>query len=389
MRQLKIMLFILLQLSMVLSAHTEAKRLLNFEISKVPKKNKHYSIQNSRGVVRSHKQSLLSLGLYNNNDGAYIMTNLSMSSNKKKVPVAVDSGSPWIYIMDYDCGTEGGLSEDCKRGSDWDTYSYLDGSVSGKHTRVSLWLSDDTVESVNHLVLVATEYQDIMKTGIVGMSKGYGEGQETFLRTLQNNGLISDHSFSISYFENKLEMIIGGIDQSKILSGSKEVVVPILSENSYHIYLDIVQIGGFIPIHNKIVALFDSGNTLISLPESSKDRIVEYLGSLGIECYLQVEENPNFSYLVCSLSTNLHFPTLTFYIGGVPFEVPEVDLIDSCETEDYEFYMDGDDVKKKCDINIEFQSGGSYVTIGKTFIEKNYITFDLDHQQLTVVQNPK
>lgn len=358
---------------------------LRFAVEKVKNAAQAENHKESKGVVSSHRAALISQGLFTDQDNVYLLLNLSMGAEKEKVKVAIDTGSPWIYIMDYDCGDSGALKLECDRANVPGTYSYLDGSVVGRIGTISLWLNNDSIESIGHSFLVAEEYTDIMKTGLVGLSKGYGS-EKTFLSTLKKNGLINEISFSISSFEDKLELILGGIDRSKIQAGAKQVTIGMLSDNSYHVKTQSIFIGKH-QLCSDITSLLDSGNTLIALPQVMADDFIEYLQSIDISCYLEPEVNPSFESLVCALAPEQEFPDLVFHIGGVPFVAYGDDLISGCMQEDYDFFYSTDDMKLTCDINIEFHVGGRGATIGKTFIEKNYLTFNLDRKEVTIVQN--
>ena len=367
---------------MVLTLHVSA---LRFAVEKAKKVTQPIAHKLKAGVAFRHMKSLIEQGLFTDEDNVYMLTNLSMGADKKKVTVAIDTGSPWIYIMDYDCGDSGALKADCEKASVPGTYSYLDGSVTGRIGTISLWLNGDTIESIGHSFLVAEEYTDIMKTGLVGLSKGYGS-EKTFLSTLKNNGLINEVSFSISSFNDKLELILGGIDRSKIKAGAKEVTAGLLADSAYIIKVQSITLNNH-RLSTTIDALLDSGNTLIALPDTMADDVIEYLESVDISCYLEPEVNPSFKYLVCALAPEQTFPDLTFVIGGVPFVSYGDDLISGCVQEEYDFFYSTDEVKLTCDLNIEFHVGGRRATIGKAFIERNYLTFNLDKKEVTLVQN--
>ena len=358
---------------------------LRFAVEKAKKVAQSANHKESKGVAFSHRAALIEQGLFTDEENVYLLTNLSMGAGKQKVKVAIDTGSPWIYIMDYDCGDSGALKFECDRADVPGTYSYLDGSVVGRIGTISLWLNNDSIESIGHSFLVAEEYTDIMKTGLVGLSKGYGS-EKTFLSTLKKNGLIHEISFSISSYDDKLELILGGIDRSKIKAGAKQVTAGMLSDGAYHVRVQSVSIGSH-RLSSDITALLDSGNTLIALPDTMTDDFIAYLESIDISCYVEPEVNPSFQSLVCALGPEQDFPDLVFQIGGVPFVAYGGDLIAGCVEEEYDFFYSTDDVKLTCDISIEFHIGGRGVTIGKAFIEKNYLTFNLDRKEVTIVQN--
>jgi hypothetical protein len=369
-------------LFMVMTLHVAA---LQFSVQKAKKQTLNAIHRASKGIAWRHRANLIEQGLFTDQDNVYLLTNLSMGPDKQKVTVAIDTGSPWIYIMDYDCGDSGALKLECDRANIPGTYSYLDGSVVGRKGSINLWVNDDSIESVGHDFLVADQYTDIMKTGLVGLSKGYG-GEKTFLNTLLSNGIINQMSFSISSFGDKLELILGGIDRSKVQAGAKEVTIGLLSDSSYHVRVQSISIGSR-KLSQGITALLDSGNTLIALPDSMSSDVIDYLQSQDISCYLEREENPSFKFLVCALAPEQNFPDLVFEIGGQTFTSYGDDLISGCVKEDYDFFYSTDDYRLTCEMNIEFHIGARGATIGKAFIEKNYLTFNLDQKEVTIVQN--
>ena len=346
-----------------------------------------HSTKLTLGVCRSQhrrESSLIRMDLKPDSQNVYITTILHLGKDRTPVLVALDSGSSHLYVVPAEKG-KGAFAVDFDQASKPGTLSYLDGSVYGRFGFTSIWVSEDTIESINHEFLAVDKFEQGMETSLMGLAKGYDDYQ-TVLETFKKNGLINEVSFSFAEVDGGLKLILGGIDRTLVSERSLEVVVPLIDDNEYRVPLESSSIGEFRFQVIETNALFDSGNSYISIPEKFRGPIIEYLLTLGFECFTSTESNPGFIYLVCK-ENGKKIPDLKFKIQGVELVAKGADLWLDCidfQFEDWSYYEEG---AKYCEYQIEFQYNSDYFTLGKAFIERNYVTFELEKKQITIIQN--
>jgi len=320
------------------------------------------------------------------------MATLPLGDDKIMSELIIDSGSSVMWIPKEECGPnhDSGLARDCDVAQEKQSLHYLDGSIHGRKTKTTVWISHSQIKSPNHHLAVIDERSRLMKKGILGLAKGY-EQDQTFLDTLKANGLIHSRSFSLFSHNGASSLILGGIDYSKISKNHLKAVASLTSDSAFRFTLQSARVGKLNFMGEDKNALLDSGNTLISFPMSASRSFIGYLQEEKLDCYLEVEANPQFSEIVCNLSNEdkERFPDLGLTIEGKEFVVPGAYLIEICEKNPNAFdpFAKPHQLKVACLIKIEFQTGYAFTTIGKAFIEKVYTTFDLEKGTISLIQN--
>lgn len=335
-----------------------------------------------------HMQALIDIELFNDKKDMYMMTTLYMGKDKKPIDLIIDSGSSATWINYDDCGKDvNGLAGDCERATTPNSLYYLDGEIHGKVAKTSVWLNNNTAESKNHDVTVIFQKSELMSYGIVGMARSSTK-EKSFLQTLKENKVIAKKAFAIfSRGEDSL-LVLGGVDHSLIEKDATEATTKLLVQNEFFFQIEGVKFGDDIVSLEFTKALADSGNTLISFPWYLTNPVIGTLKKQGIDCYLLQESNTMFSELTCKMSADQVFPDLHFVIAKKTFTVPGHHLKSDCyDNPNGFFYDDVDSNLKDCLIMIEFFANGNYFTLGKTFLQKVYTTFDLDENAITFVQN--
>jgi len=357
-------------------------------IQEKPKK----SYSKLAGVARAHFQSLLQDDIYPDQDNIFMLTKLHMGEDQTQVELIIDSGSSVLWIPKEDCGSnhETGLAHDCDQAADPKSLYYLDGDIHGRRGQTTVWVNHKNARSPGHTFVVIDRKSELMNLGILGLSKGW-ESTPTFLETLETNKLIEDRAFSLYRDTDKYELILGGVDRTKVSENHVEATSDIVSTDSFMFKFQGARFGDLTFITEHSQALVDSGNTLICFPMKYSPSIMDYLSAKGFNCYLEQEANPMFHEIICHMNgrNRSEFPHLTFTIEEKEFTITGEHLIELCQenVQGYNPFSEDSTYQEDCLIRIEFQNRSSYLTLGKAFIERVYTTFDLETNKITFIQN--
>ena len=340
------------------------------------------------GVSRAHLNSLIEYDVYRHADDVYIMAVLHLGTGKTPIHVGLDSGSSHLYVINDGIGYEG-FAEDFQEADRPGTLNYLDGSVRGRYGSTSVWVSGENVQSKNHEFLAVDSYDSLMKTNLLGLAKGF-DGYDNIFEKFKKNGLIDEVCFSITPVQGGLKLIVGGLDEALISPTSIRADVRLDSpDGGFWFSVDSAYFGEDLLFEGGVKSILDTGNTFISLPESCREKVLNRLSDEGHKCFTIDEDNPSFTYLICQEHYK-PLPDFRFVIQGKSFLVKSKDLKIQCLEymwENFAYKDFSDPSKRYCEYKLEFQYESEYLTLGKAFIQLNYITFYQDRQQVTIIQN--
>ena len=197
------------------------------------------------GVARAHFEQLIEEDIYPDRNNVYFMATLPLGDDKIMSELIIDSGSSVMWIPKEECGPnhDSGLARDCDVAETTVSLFYLDGDIHGRRGNTSIWMNHGQNKSVGHQFIVVEMHSEYMENGILGLAKGTDDSYKTFLQTLKDNGLIKDTAFSVFKNNDKLELIIGGINLDKLPGNKIFAEAPIKSPDSFKFDLDFVKLG--------------------------------------------------------------------------------------------------------------------------------------------------
>jgi Eukaryotic aspartyl protease len=238
-------------------------------------------------------------------------------------------------------------------------------------------------------------YSSSTAPGILGIGYTAGESQvESTGRAAYNNlpaqmvanGLIESNAYSL--WLNDLEartgnILFGGVDMARF-HGSL-VTIPIQkvagSLAHFHVTLTDISFGSVIIAKNHALAIaLSSGNTLTYLPDEIANAIFLEVGSV-------LDSLSQIAYVPCALASSTS--TLNFTISSaITIAVPMSELVFSPvlsgpDTGHPTFSGGG---TPNCVFGIA-AAGDTPVEFGDTFMRSAYIVFDLDNNEISMVQN--
>lgn len=344
------------------------------------------SLRFSGKAAFAHRQSIIEVDIHEDDRQIFMMTELKLGSDRHAVDLIIDTGSTALWINREDCGDDPiGLLGDCRIASNPRTLSYLDGTIEGKEAKTSIWLEKESRVSPNHDIVVIDKKSSLMNYGIIGLARAELE-ETSYMKGLKLNGIIAEEAFAIYRSGDRYELILGGVDRSLVKPNAIETVAQMINPDAYYINVDGAMIEDSLVTSRSTNALIDSGNTLISFPGFYSNDFIRIMSAKGINCMLIDEQNAMFKVLACQLDPNAKFPDISFTINGVKLTIPGSVLVGECVDIPVGNLYDDRSVFA-CYIKIEFFMRADYFTLGKTFLEKVYTTFNLDKQTITFIQN--
>ena len=166
--------------------------------------------------------------------------------------------------------------------------------------------------------------------GYMGLSfKPYNDGFITVLDTLKSNGLINVTVFSMYLSSGPSspgssntagEIIFGGYDPKYAVSDFQFVNVTQSNDtNHWTGIMTAFRVGENIISNDtsNYTAIFDSGTSLLSMPQNFIDNIIDYANAQGGSCELD-----SYNMYTCSCGIVGELPSLFVYFGNMSFEIP-------------------------------------------------------------------
>lgn len=334
------------------------------EFDVTTKTSRHMPAGYRSNMRYSHKQHV-DLMVAPNKDMSLFYITVMISDHKVPVNVMLDTGSSVLWVFESSClnvfrtqfcGVEQGPID----------YGYLDGSLSGNMIKTNVYLTD-SIFSKDSFVMLTTRSDEQVKEPMLGLAEST-TGYATFIDKLKENGIITEREYSIDFKSNKF--IVGRKE-----AASQLVVCPIVTFGYNEIALDAFLVHDEYIINNRVTSLIDSGNTLIAIPMIYWPAISDILKKRGVNCTLEVEDNPMFENMMCETKNKDLFGTFTFVLNEVDFVLDENDLIDSCTT--------NADLSYKCKTTIEFHTVDFSIILGQPFLKKFTARFNMDRKEIS------
>ena len=165
-------------------------------------------------------------------------------------------------------------------------------------------------------------------------------------------------------------MIIGGQDKSILKAkGTKVVELENLSDDYFMIEVDSIALNGK-HLADGVYAILDTGNTMISIPNTYETKFAAILTEISEHCDLYDEDNVQFEQVGCAFDKKLTNDfSFDFILKGVKFSIPASSLVDQCKDSDSGASM------MDCLIGIEFQKNGKNFILGKNLKSLDYLAF--------------
>lgn len=264
---------------------------------------------------------------------------IEVGSNSQKFTVAIDTGSWDLWIPGPEL--EGARSDtfDCSgsttcniNSSDEQNLYYGMGDVQGLIVSDSLNLGGLIIPSFDFILADEVDYISTHFDGVMGLSTGRNPkllDMPTVLEVLKSSGLINDGTFSIYLGSNPSssgsstgELIFGGYDPQYALEEFRFVDVRSKDESLYW-SADMTAVGfgtsnNISTNYDGIPAMFDTGSSLMSLPQDIVNNFIGNAESNGV--LFQLDENVGLYSCECYASNILS--SLIIYFNNVALEIP-------------------------------------------------------------------
>jgi len=306
---------------------------------------------------------------------------IQIGSNHREFEVILDTGSSILWVGDshsnhflgkgYDCSQ----STTCKASKNlMKNITYGSGSVNGYQIIDDLKIGNVTLK--NYQMLLAKDIDPKLKgiNGILGLSLGRGSTDfPTILELFKAKGLINVSMFSMYLGDDSKstgshtgEIIFGGYDPKYAVSDFKFVKIKDSKESMFwQADMKGLGIGIKANISHNLPVIFDSGTSLIILPEDIIKNLFKEAKVLGVSCHFN---EPRKRYL-CDCSARDKLPDLIFYFDKVSFNIPATSYV--------EFNYGS------CDLLVDKLSGlGSKGILGDVFLKHYYTLYSAENNTI-------
>ena len=276
-----------------------------------------------------------SIDIKNYADAQYVTT-ISVGSDQTEFNVVLDTGSANLWIPDISYSGYVSNTFDCLKSStcvsdqsDVRQLNYGKGAIQGYTASDQLDFGGMLIPQFNFLI--AEEISQIPMNnldGLLGLSLGRWFGDyPTVLELLKSNGLISDGTFSMYLGDDSSssggktgEIIFGGYDPQYAI-GDFQFIHVRSSEETLFWSTDMKALGYGTDVNisdtSNFPVIFDSGTSLLALPQSFIDNFIAKAAVSGVSCYRDF-----FTALyVCDCSAPEKLPNLIFYFHNVTLDI--------------------------------------------------------------------
>jgi hypothetical protein len=317
----------------------------------------------------------------------------TFGSNYQQVLLQLDTGSSVLWMPSvsmqssnnelscFDCATSTTCDSDY---NDDETLSYGRGSAQGHRITDQVNLGGVTIPQFNMLLVDSmNDFSSLQTFGLLGLGLGRNPYTANFqfptiLETLSENGLISTSAFSIYLGTTQAtssggttgEIIFGGYDPTYAQSDFVFVDVK-TSASTFFWAADLTSVGygtsTTISDQTNVPAIFDTGTSLLDLPQSYITNFINEAANQGII----ISYDPNSSYYTFSCSDINSLPNLVFYFGDATFQIPP---------SSYTIQKDGNLLENgNCALGISSMNSDAIsltnpIILGDVFL-KNYYTY--------------
>ncbi|KAJ7783068.1 aspartic peptidase domain-containing protein [Mycena metata] len=295
-----------------------------------------------------------------------------MGTPPQKLSFDVDSGSAdfWMPVNCSRCERKG--FEDTRssrpKNSDQDeryvSVSYGSGDVQGTLRQETVSVAGLEVPDLFFIAVsdLDGDFNELPSDGLMGFafSSISASGKPTFFETLIRNGMVPAAMFSVHltrHQETGSSLCFGGIDRLKTL-GPVEWV-PVLKETYWSVPMDAIVVNKSEEISTDIIAIIDTGTTLIYVPDQVAFDLYQLIGGRQAP-----EFGPEFYVYPCNTT-----PDIALSFDKRPFSIHPKDFNLGRTSEGSEDCVGG---------ILALGSGfpSDLAIVGDEFIKSWYTTFD-------------
>lgn len=170
-------------------------------------------------------------------------------------------------------------------------------------------------------------------------------------------------------------------------------MVPLTSKLFYYVASEGASIGNsqLLPISR---ALFDTGNTCISIPKKYESDILTQFnkgeGEKRNECFFSVEKHAEmFSVIRCKVGDFDALPVLNVHINGKKYPIEKEYYIQACDRRPKDQNLNSSDSSGVwyCDLYVESVSGMKELFLGDGFFNRYYTYFNIEDKKIGIAKN--
>ncbi|CAG9325693.1 unnamed protein product [Blepharisma stoltei] len=302
-----------------------------------------------------------------------------------------DTGSPWLYIVErgcYECHYALWYF-DKSASTTYETNNvpyeliYGMGYASGIISYDSVSIGDiDTIEAKNQTFLLVNYERDfggLVADGILGLSLG-GDGYDTFITTLKNQGKIQNASFSVYLNDNQFSyeeaspvsnLIIDGYDLKKYSTEEQFTYINLIGDRGHwEISCDSIWLDKYQIMTKSRSAIVDTGTTLIIGPYVEVSKIESYF-SRFYGCFLDYD-----GFFWCDCESVRGYPDIRLVLDGKNFTISKDQYLADLDGSGY------------CNLLVVGMPIDLWI-LGDVFIRKYYVNFDMDNKQIGLAEAVK
>jgi len=261
---------------------------------------------------------------------------IQLGSGKQSFNLVLDTGSSNLWVPDYslydannkyDCSRSHTCQADIKQGY---RLRYGSGEILGYKITDELHIGELPIRDFPMLLAVQTQSLRLSNyDGILGLALGrHIPAFPTILETLKSSGLISTGMFSM-YLGNDPyssgsktgELIFGGYDPQYALSDFQFVNIKTEAETIFwEADMSAIGYGNSTNLSSVTTSpvIFDSGTSLLIMPQSFIADIVAQAAKKGVSCDLVPIQN----MYSCDCSGKDQMEDLVFYFDNVSLSIP-------------------------------------------------------------------
>lgn len=254
---------------------------------------------------------------------------------------------------------------------------YGKGSATGVLCEDIAYLAGKSIGTQEFILVNRDLDMDGMKAdGIMGMAfEELSRGSKPVVKTMADNGIIENTSFSVyigdcDFSENnekiRSNVIFGGHDLKKYSIDKSFIYIDIIKTGHWSIPLNQIKINKSTILDKAILAILDTGTSLILGPTYEITKIFEEIKKILV-CTLD-------NLLICSCSNINKLPVIELILDGHSFKLTPEDYV-SKEMND-------------CIILISEAHSGVWL-LGDVFLRKYYTFYDMDNFRVGIARSKR
>jgi len=265
---------------------------------------------------------------------------IQIGSQNRPFDVILDTGSSTLWVGDHNQHSFLGNSYDCAQSKTCNAFknfekniTYGSGSIKGYKITDHVKIGSAILQNFSMLLVKEADAKLKGIHGILGLSLGRGSsGFPTVLEQLKANGLIKVSMFSMYLGDDAKatggktgEIIFGGYDPKYAKSEFKFVKIKNAKDSMFWTTdMRGLGLGTTVNVSQILPVVFDSGTSLIILPEEIIKKIIVQAKSQGIHCHL----NQNRKKYQCDCSARDKLGDLIFYFDEASFNIPATSYVE-------------------------------------------------------------